>query len=226
MVKTLKSRYRCVPKIASPEARKFSKVTSKRKHVRTTRVLVAGGVCILLCCPVSKRLQKRRPKNLGFGKKRIVGRNDDEVQCHFRGGAETGQDLTVGLKSSSTILRMGRPCHSGRAVLSEGVIVGTSFQRPAVARHGRRHEQRSPDSWASLQSLAMGDNDTVIFMCENGGLLLARKSGYVDKGRVEQQHQGFHLLEEASSAVNSPIRPIQELRSTQSSSWQQAGNNF
>ena len=35
----------------------------------TTRVLVAGGGLILLCRAVCKRLQKRRPKDQGFGKK-------------------------------------------------------------------------------------------------------------------------------------------------------------
>ena len=45
------------------------KPKNEKRTTITTRVLVAGGVCILLCCPVSKRLQKRRPKNLGFGNK-------------------------------------------------------------------------------------------------------------------------------------------------------------
>ena len=62
--------HRYVPKIASPEARKLFivKTLNKRKtYVRTTRVLVAGGGCILLCCPASKRLQKGDPKTLVFG---------------------------------------------------------------------------------------------------------------------------------------------------------------
>ena len=44
----------------------------KQKTTTFSRVLVNGGGLILLCRAVCKRLQKRRPKDQGFGNKFTV----------------------------------------------------------------------------------------------------------------------------------------------------------
>ena len=46
-----------------------------------SRVLVAGGGLIVLCGAVCKRLQKRRPKDQGFGKKYNVNMLYKKYRC-------------------------------------------------------------------------------------------------------------------------------------------------
>ena len=79
-----------------------------RKRYKNNNYAGSGGRggLVLLCCPVSKRLQKRRPKDQGFGKK--TPRATKIIDRITKTTAGTmGNELTV---SSTRLQKAGMYC--------------------------------------------------------------------------------------------------------------------